>query len=140
MRNRFSSRTEELVPMQRRMSWKGASARLVLRQERHVVRLLACPEPGRRIVRLLRVAGAAGDVRLDADDRLDAARLRLLVELDGAVEDAVVRQADRLLAELLGAAHEERDAREAVEQRVFGVEVQVSEHQGSGQGGIRLWG
>jgi len=72
---------------------------------------------------------ALRDVGLDADDRLDAALPGLFVELNRPVKDAVVRQADRFLAQLFGAVHQLRYAREAVEERELGVSVEVREHQ-----------
>ena len=68
------------------------------------------------------------DVRLEPDDRLDAARARFLVEVDGAVQRAVVGHRDGVLAERGDAIHHVRDAAEAVEQRELGVKVEVSEH------------
>ncbi len=41
----------------------------------------------------------------------------------------MVREADRLLAQLLGAVHQLRYAREAVEEGELGVGVEVREHQ-----------
>ncbi len=110
-----------------------AVARLIPGQQGQVIRVL--------IVGLPRVAGVTGDVCLDADDGLDAASVRFLVELDSAVEDAVVREGDRLLAQFAGAGHEQRDAGESVQEGVFGVKVEVSEHQiGSKQQGTRNMG
>ena len=73
----------------------------------------------------------AGDVGLDADDRLDALVLRGLVERDGAVEGAVVRDGHRIHA--LGGRRVDqlRDPAEAVEQAEFGVDVEVGEVVGS---------
>ena len=53
---------------------------------------------------------------------------RLLVEIDRAVEVAVVGEGDGLLAELAGALHEVGHAGEAVEEAELGVYVQVGEH------------
>ena len=73
----------------------------------------------------------AGDVGLDADDRLDALVLRGLVEGDGAVEGAVVGDGHRIHA--LGGRRVDqlRDPAEAVEQAEFGVDVEVGEVVGS---------
>ena len=76
---------------------------------------------------------ARGDVDLTADDRLDPRVLAGFVEVDGAVHDAVVREADRGHLELRGAAHHRLDAAGAIEQRVLGVIVEVDE----GLGGVR---
>ena len=73
----------------------------------------------------------AGDVRLDADDRLDALVLRGLVEGDGAVEGAMVGDGHRIHA--LGGRRVDqlRDPAEAVEQAEFGMGVEVGEVVGS---------
>ena len=47
-----------------------------------------------------RTRAVVDEVRLEAEQRLDAVLLGRLVELDGAVHDAVVGQADGRLAEL----------------------------------------
>ena len=75
------------------------------------------------------------DVHLAADDRLHPMRDARLVELDGAEHVAVVGHRDRRHAELLHARHELRDLVGPVEQRVLGVEVEVSEAHG-GQKGV----
>ena len=59
------------------------------------------------------------EVDLTADDRLDAVLCARLVQLDRAVHDAVVGQADGRLAELRGARDERVDLARAVEQRVL---------------------
>ena len=58
-----------------------------------------------------------------------------LVELDGAVHDAVVGQADGRLIEGGGALGELADVARAVEQRVLGVDVQVRDGRGAHRGG-----
>jgi len=68
-------------------------------------------------------AGAGGDVGLDADDRLDVAAARLPVEVDDAVEGAVVGDGAGLLPQLSHAVEELRNAGEAVEEAEFGVKV-----------------
>ena len=98
-----------------------AVAGLVLRQQRQVVIVV-----GARIGLL--VARVGRDVGLDADDRLDAAGARFLIEVDSAVEGAVVGHGDRLLADREDAIHHIGDATEPVEKRELGVEVQVREH------------
>ena len=84
----------------------------------------------------LRAPIAGRDVDLAAEDRLDALLLRLIVEDDRREHVAVLGdrerrhlQARRLLQQLV-------DAAGAVEQRIFGVQVQVDEiTHGPGQ----LW-
>ena len=98
-----------------------AVAGVILREQRQVevvvgarVRLLE-PRIGR-------------DIRLDADDGLDVAGARFLVEVDGTVERPVVRHRDGLLAERLHPIHHVRDAAQAIEQAVLGVKVKVRKH------------
>ena len=71
------------------------------------------------------------EVRLEAEDRLDAVLLAGLVELDRAVHDPVVGEAERGLAEGGRAGGEAVDRRGAVEQRVLGVDVQVRGGRGA---------
>ena len=75
--------------------------------------------------RLLIEPAARGDVRLDADDGIDAARLTLFVEFDRAVEIAMVRQRKRGHLESRGARDKLGDLREPVEERVVAVGVEV---------------
>ena len=70
-------------------------------------------------------AAALGDVDLAPDDRVDARLLAGLVEVDHAVHHAVVRDRQGLHAQLLGALHQRPDAAGAVQQGVFGVQMQV---------------
>ena len=78
----------------------------------------------------------AGDVGLDADDRLDALVLGGLVEGDRAVEGAVVRDGHRIHALGRRRVDQLRDPAEAVEQAEFGVDVEVGEVVGcQGHGG-----
>ena len=77
----------------------------------------------------LGVAAALGHVHLAADDRLDPRLAALGVELHDTVQRAVVGDGQRLHAELLGSADQMRDAADPVEKAVFGVHVEVSEHQ-----------
>ena len=65
------------------------------------------------------------EVDLAAHDRLDAVLAGGLVELDRAVHDAVVGQAEGRLAEVGGALGERVDLARAVEQRVLGVDVEI---------------
>ena len=71
--------------------------------------------------------GSAGDVRLDADDRLDPLVLRGLVEGDRSVEGAVVGQGERIHALLGRRVDQLGDPSEAVEQAELGVDVEVGE-------------
>jgi hypothetical protein len=80
------------------------------------------PEDG-----LLVEAALRRDVGLDADDRLEAVLLGLLVELVAAVHVAVVGHADRGHAEARRLREERGDLRRTVEHRVLGVDVQVDE-------------
>ena len=67
------------------------------------------------------------DVHLAPEDRLHALLVALAVELDGAGERAVVRERDRLHLQLRGPGGERRDAARPVQDRVFGVDVEVDE-------------
>jgi hypothetical protein len=87
-------------------------------------------------VALLAVA-VDGDVGLDPEDRLDAELLRLQVELHRPEHVAVVGDRDGVHAEFLHALEQALDAVAAVEQRVLGVEVQMSEHRFARRGGSR---
>ena len=68
-----------------------------------------------------------GDVRLDADDRLDARLRRRLVERDRPVERAVVRDGEAVEAVLDARVDEIGDPAEPVEQAELGVRVEVDE-------------
>jgi hypothetical protein len=103
----------------------------VLRDHRHVrVRAAAgevvaalarlAPEHGLLVETVLR-----GDVGLDAEDRLDAGLLRLLVEPVAAVHVAVVGHRERGLPEALGLREQGFEFRGPVEHRVLGVHMQV---------------
>ena len=93
-----------------------AIARVVGGEQRQVV-ALGPARPTRRVV--------VDEVDLTADDRLDAVLVAGLVQLDGAVHDAVIGQSEGRLAELRGALGERFDLACAVEQRVLGVDVEV---------------
>jgi hypothetical protein len=69
----------------------------------------------------------AGDIRLDADDRLDALRQRRLVEGDRAVEGAVVGQGEAIEALRARFVDEVCDPSEAIEKAELGVRVEVDE-------------
>ena len=61
------------------------------------------------------------DIDLAADDRMNAAFLGLLIELDHAVHDAVIGDGAVLHAQLLHMIEQGGDAACAVEQAVFGM-------------------
>ncbi len=92
-------------------------ALLVLTQQ-HQVRVLA---RGGGLVK----AAAGGDVHLAADDRMDALAQALLVKIHHAVHHAVIRDGQRLHAQFLCSGDQRLYAARAVQQRVFGVQVQV---------------
>ena len=76
---------------------------------------------------LLRRHRARGDVRLDADDRLDALGRGGLVEGHRAVQRAVVGEGHRVHARGGGRVDQLGDPAEAVQQAEFGVDVEVGE-------------
>ena len=94
---------------------------------------------GRRVLRGALVEAAAevegpplepalrGVVALEPDDGVDPQRLRLLVELVGAVQIAVIGHGDRRHIQPLRLREEVRDPCRAVEHRVLGVDMQVDE-------------
>ena len=92
-----------------------AIAPLVSRQQGEVVRRL--------VLHVARAPVSGRDVGLDADDGLDAAGARLSIEIDDAVEGAVVGDGAGLLAQLLYAIEQLGYPREAVEEAVFGMKV-----------------
>ena len=69
----------------------------------------------------------AGDIRLHADDRLDALGPGRLVERDRTIQRAVVRDGHRIHALLRRRIDQLRDPAEAVEQAELGVHVEVGE-------------
>ena len=71
--------------------------------------------------------GAGSDVGLNADDRLHACFLSLLVEVDRTVENAVVRDRDGGLLELGGPLHDICHPRRTVEHRKLSMQMEVSE-------------
>ena len=73
-------------------------------------------------------AATGREVGLHAEQGLDAGGAGGLVEIDCAVEVAVVGDREGLLSELAGAFDEGVDASESVEFAVLGVGVEVSEH------------
>jgi len=90
-----------------------------------------------QVVGLLVLAGQAvghlgpRQVALHTDDGLDARVGGGLPELHRAVHHPVIGQRQGGLAQRLGPRHELRDARQAVEERVFGMAVEVDKgHNG----------
>jgi hypothetical protein len=76
---------------------------------------------------LLFPPGAEGQIRLEAENRADALRLRLLVEAPGGVEISVIGDGQAVHAQLLDVLHQLGDPIGAVEQGVFAVGVEVNE-------------
>ena len=73
---------------------------------------------------VVRVAGgvlAGSHIAFDADDRLDAGFLRSGIELDCAVEIAVVGNGNRFLAQVNGPRHQLVDMAHSVEEAVVGM-------------------
>ena len=101
-----------------------AVAGLVLGEQGQVV--------GEALLRVLLEPRVGRDVPLHADDRLDPVLLGRLVELDGSVEGAMVRDRERFLAQGLRALQQRVDLRQAVEERVLRVRVEVGEHRTAG--------
>ena len=103
------------------------------------VRVAVLAPAGRRVLRGSFVEAAAevegpplepalwGVVALEADDGVDPQRLRLLVELVGAVQIAVIGHGNRRHIQPLRLREEVRDPCRAVEHRVLGVDMQVDE-------------
>ncbi len=109
---RFSGQRDQVMP-----------AALIRGEEREVSIVL----PGGGIAAVV-VPGRA--VGLYAQDRMEPGLLGLAVEVDSAVEVAVVGDGDRLLAQRSRALHQRGDLGEAVEEAEFRVQVQVGEHGG----------
>ncbi len=94
----------------------------VLRQEDEVEGLAVALD-----ARVAVEARVPRDIRLDADDRLYTGLACGDVEVDRAIERAVVRERQRRHLELFRTRHEVRDARKAIEKAVFAVCVEVDE-------------
>ena len=77
-------------------------------------------------------AAVVDDVHLAAEDRLDALRVRRLVEVDRARHRAVVGERDGGHLEARRLLRERRDPAGSVEDRVFRVDVQVDERSAHG--------
>ena len=91
-------------------------------------------EQDEMVVRLAAVARAravasisGGDIRLHPNDRLDSCLFRTLLEVPGPVQISVVRDRERGLLQLLRSADQIANAIGAVEQRVFGMTVEMDE-------------
>ena len=124
----------EQLEIHARLAAVQALEEALARERREVLEALVGRRQQRQVVALdLAVAHVAvvDEVGLEAEQRLDAVLLGRLVELDGAVHDAVVGQADGRLAVGGGALGELVDVARAVEQRVLGVDVQVRDGRGA---------
>ena len=91
---------------------------------RHVVASLRLGAPVH--TRLVAARRLRRHIRLDAQDRLDALLDRLAPQLIRAMHVAMVRDADRRHAQVLGAPDQIRDLRGAVKQRIMRVVVQLN--------------
>ena len=92
----------------------------VLRQEDEVERLGVC-------LAFAVPHAPPSDVRLDAEDRLDARRGARLVERDRAVEGPMVGQGEAVEAVSRGRVDELRDPPQAIEKTELRVDVEVGE-------------
>ena len=97
-----------------------AIARATRREGNQVERLLVG-------LPLLIAHAASGDIRLNANDRLDAVLLRRLNELNSAVEGPMVGEGDGVHPEALRLLHERAQVAHAVEQAELAVDVEVRE-------------
>lgn len=86
-----------------------------------VVRLAPVTRPGA----LASITG--GDIGFHTDDGLDACFLRLLLKVPRAVKISVICDRQGGLFELLGAADQIANSIGTVEQRVFGMTVEMDE-------------
>ncbi len=107
---------------------------ICLRRELHEVAisdLILCEQ--RQVISLVLPAGQSVEtrtrcyVRLDTEDRFDADGRRGLVEVDDAVEHAMVGDRDRWLAICGGGPHHVLDPRRTVEHRELGVNMEMGE-------------
>src|SRR5216117_268554 len=73
---------------------------------------------------------AEREVGLEAQNRTDLSRLRLVVERPGAVQVAVIGDGERIHAERLHPIEQIGDAVGAVEERVLAVRVEMNERHG----------
>ena len=84
---------------------------------------------GALIGRRLGVPALLRYVGLAADDRPDARCLTLGVELDGAVESAMVGDGKTVHTQLPRPLHQRPNSAEAVQKAIFGVNVKMGEHE-----------
>ena len=129
---------DEQLEVHARLAAVQALEEALAGQRREVLEALVVGRQQRQVVALdLAVAHVAvvDEVRLEPEQGLDVVLLGGLVELDRAVHDAVVGQADGRLIEGGGALGELADVARAVEQRVLGVDVQVRDGRGAHRGG-----
>ena len=125
-----------VVPLEERQGGQFAQVAVALVGAREqcqvVVQLLAALGLAAGVVDLAATrrsveARVGRHVGLEADDRRHVVLATGLVEVDDAVEVAVVGDGDGALAVGLGGEHHLLDARRAVEHRVLGVVVEVDE-------------
>ena len=79
------------------------------------------------IVRFPILDRAAGQIGFHPQDRADPRFLGFLIKRDGPIQDAVIRQGDRGHAHLDRPADQVIESAEAIQQRIFAVDVQVDE-------------
>ena len=91
---------------------------------RHVIASLRLGAPVH--TRLVAARRLRRHIRFDAQDRLDALLDRLAPQLIRAMHVAMVRDADRRHAQVLGAPDQIRDLRSAVKQRIMRVVMQLN--------------
>ena len=78
-------------------------------------------------------ARAVRQIRLEADDGLDAGFLGRVVKLNDAEHDAVIGDGQRRLAHLFGARDQLGNLAQPVEKRIFSMHVQVDKWVGHGR-------
>ena len=103
-----------------------AVAGIVAGQKDEVVRVF--------VRQLAAAAAPRGDIDLAADDGFYASLPGLQVQLDGAVENAVVGNGHGLHAHLFSPGDQLRNARHAIEQTVLRMDMKMSKH-----GSPRAW-
>ena len=97
------------------------------------VALVRLRQDGQVRVTLVLLVAVVDDVHLAADDRLDALRLRRLVEVDRTSQGAMVREGHGGHLERGRLRRERGDPARPVEDRILGVDVQVDEVGGHGR-------
>ena len=93
----------------------------VLGQQRDVIGRLLAPAAGR----FLDEAAAGRDVGLDAQHRIDAQFLRLLIELQRAVQIAVIGERERVHLQVFRPLQERGDLARPVQKAVMAVAMQM---------------